>query len=468
MKSLRAWTLLSLPVLCLHLGCSNQKPEPAAPPSTPEPLPEADATSSAKAESSDALRTVAGDATVVIRVRGDRVRNGPLFGAVTGMKRAIPQARQGLMLAQAGCGFDPLEAIQEVVIGARHEHRSSAEAPLGRIQLDPTTATVALALNRPAEDALTCIANFVPVEKKSIGKNPALVLPTGGVVQAHHELLIYTPGDQAEAAMERIQNATPLAPEVQATLDANPEAAALAFARGHNTLELKWGSLAVAQPAGGFDLKAVGLAESPEAATALASNLEQELTAAKAAVAQEGAEFAPVTALLDKVEVQKQGSSVSVHLALDQQQAETFFSDVLVKLAKEGASKYSSSAKTAEARDHVMRIALALADHARAKRARTPFPQSAPASPAVVPGTRAADALQSFEHPSWKAIGFAPTGPVYYSYQFVTATDGKSVEVIAEGDLDGDGVRSRYSVKVTMAGTEPRIDPELTRQNPYE
>jgi hypothetical protein len=50
-------------------------------------------------------------------------------------------------------------------------------------------------------------------------------------------------------------------------LDANPEAALLGFAHGHNTLQLKWGSVAVAQPAGGFDLKAIGLAENPEAAT---------------------------------------------------------------------------------------------------------------------------------------------------------------------------------------------------------
>lgn len=468
MKSLRAWTLASLPVLCLHLACSNQKPEPEAPPSVPASLPEPDSAVRTKAEASDALRTVPADATVVIRVRGDRLRSGPIFGAISGVRNTLPQARQGLALAQAACGFDAVEAIQEVVIGARHEHRNSAEEPLGRIQLDPTTATVAILLNRPAEDALTCLANFVPVEKKTIADNPALVLPTGGVVQAHHELLIYTPGDQAEAAMTRIQTAAPLDPEVQATLDANPEATALGFARGHNTLQLKWGSLAIAQPAGGFDLKAVGLAESPEAATAVSAKLQQELQSTKAKLEQEGPEFAPVSALIDQVQIQQQGSSVSVHVALDKQRAETFFSEALVALAKEGVGKYANSAKTAEARDHVMRIALALADHARAKRAKTPFPSSAPPSPPAVPGKRPAEPLQFFEHPSWKAIGFTPAGPVHYSYQFVTAADGKSVEVIAEGDLDGDGVRSKYSVKVTMEGSEPRIAPELTRQNPYE
>jgi len=86
----------------------------------------------------------------------------------------------------------------------------------------------------------------------------------------------------------------------------------------------------------------------------------------------------------------------------------------------------------------------------------------------VISGKQPADIGQSFERPSWKAIGFAPSGALYYSYQFVTAADGKSVEVIAEGVFDGDGVRSKYSVKVKMDGAEPRIDPDLTRQNPYE
>lgn len=468
MKRLRTWTLLALPAVCLGLACSSPKPEPETPASTPAPAPEPEPAVPAKAESSDALRTVSADATTVVRVRGDRLRSGPAFAAITSMRNTIPEMRQGLMLAQAGCGFDLVEAIQEIVIGARHEHRSTPDEPLGRMQLDPTTATAAILLNRPAEDALACIANFIPVEKQTIAGNPALVLPSGFVVQAHHELVIFTRESEAEAAMARIKNAAPLDPELQATLDANPEAAFLGFARGHNTLELKWGSVAVAQPAGGFDLKAIGLAEDAEAATKVTFYLEQELARLKAAVAQAGPEFQAAGALIDKVEVQKQDTAVSVHLALDKQQAETFFSDVLVKLVQEGVGKYANSAKTAEARDHVMRIALALSDHARAKRAKAPFPPSAPLSPAVVPGRRPADVGQSFEHPSWKAIGFAPTGPVYYAYQFVTAADGKSVEVIAEGDLDGDGVRSKYSVKVKMEGAEPRIDPDLTRQNPYE
>lgn len=469
MKITRApWPALSLSVLCLHLGCGSQKPEPETAASIPEPKTEPTSALPTKSESSDALRTVAKNASVVVRVQGDRLRSGPIFKAISGMREAIPELKQALMFVQAGCGFDPFEAVQELVIGAQHQHRSVPDEPLGRMQLDPSTATAAILLNRPAEDAITCIANFLPVTRKTIANNPALLLPSGAVVQAHHELLIVTPENEAEAALERIRKAAPLDPELQATLDANPEASMVAFARGQNSLSLKRGSFAIAQKDGAVDLKAVGLAESAEAATKLVASVEAQRSMAKQALTQEGPQFEPVSELLDQVKVEQQEASVSVHLALDKTQAESF-SGLLLALATESAGKYALSAKTAEARDHVMRIALALSDHARAQRApKAPFPPSAPASPAVVPGKRPVDAREAFEHPSWKAIGFAPRGPVLYSYQFVTAKDGKSVEVIALGDLDGDGKQSKYSVKVSMDGNEPRIAPDLVRQDPYE
>lgn len=458
-------------VFCSAAACSSPKPEPAAPTSTAEPIAEPTPAVPAPSEGSDALRVVNPAATVVIRVRGDRVRSGPMYGTIRGIRDSIPEVRQGLMFAQGGCGFDPIEAIQEVVIGAQHEHSKSPEEPLGRIRLDPSTATAAVLLNRPAEDALACIQNFIPVERTTIGSNKALVLPTGGTLQARQDLLIYTPKADAEAAARRIASGDALDPQLQATLDANPGAAALAFARGSNTLGLKWGSLALSQPDGGFQLKAVGLAENEATATELVKTVQGQLERARQEVSAlgSGADTASVGKLLDEVHVERSGSTVGVSLNLDKARAENLFSEVLVALVREGVGRYALSAKTAEARDNVMRIALALSDYARAQKpGAAPFPPSAPASPAQVPGKRPVDARESFEHPSWQSIHFAPRGPVFYSYEFVTAPGGKSVEVIAHGDLDGDGKQSKYSVSVTMQGNEPRISPEMTRQDPFE
>lgn len=467
MKRFSHW----MTALCLTAACSSPKPEPAAPTSTAEPAVEPTPSVPVPSESSDALRVVNPTATVVIRVRGDRIRSGPMFGTIRGIRDSIPEVRQGLMFAQGGCGFDPIEAIQEVVIGAEHEHMSSPEEPLGRIRLDPSTATAAVLLNRPAEDALACIQNFIPVQRTTIGDNKALVLPTGGTLQARRDLLIYTPQADAEAAAKRIASGAALDPELQGTLDANPGAAALAFARGANTLGLKWGSLALSQPNGGFELKAVGLAESEATATELVKTVQSQLERARQEVSALSAttETEQVTKLLDEVRVERSGSTVGVSLSLDKARAESLFSDVLVALVREGVGRYALSAKTAEARDNVMRIALALSDYARAQKpGAAPFPPSAPLSPAVVPGKRPVSATESFEHPSWQAVHFAPRGPVFYSYEFVTAPGGKSVEVIAHGDLDGDGKESRYSVSVTMQGKEPRISPDLDRQDPFE
>lgn len=55
-----------------------------------------------------------------------------------------------------------------------------------------------------------------------------------------------------------------------------------------------------------------------------------------------------------------------------------------------------------------------------------------PRSPAVFPA----------EEPCWKALSIRSEGPVRYRYG--VTLDGGSFEVTAEGDLDGDGVASRY------------------------
>ncbi|MGB3049548.1 MAG: type II secretion system protein [Polyangiales bacterium] len=65
-------------------------------------------------------------------------------------------------------------------------------------------------------------------------------------------------------------------------------------------------------------------------------------------------------------------------------------------------------------------------------------------------------------HESWEALGFQPDRPVRYSYSFlpgqhgcdlVDAGDLRSVSFRAEGDLDGDGVRSIFERRSRIDGT---------------
>jgi hypothetical protein len=434
-------------------------------------MPEPNSAVAAKSDASDALRAVDPNATFLLRVRGDRLREGPVFGAIDGLKQGIPQARQGLTILQAGCGFDPVQSIQEIVIAGDHHHSSDTQDPLGRMRVDPRTATAAILLDRPAEDALKCLQTFVPVQPTQVGDHKALMLPTGGVLLAQNELLIYAPEGQAEAASQRVASAAPLSPGVQATLDGNPDSMLLAYGAGNNGLDLKWASLSISQPAGGILVKGIGLAESAEAAEQVKQKVLAQLALAKQLIAQQtsgGEAGDQVGQILDKVSMESNEANVNLRLELDKTQAQQFFSEVVVALAKEGLVKYAMAAKTAEARDNVMRIALALSDYARANPApKRRFPKSASLSPATVPGKSAVDPT-GFDHPSWKAINFAPRERVLYSYEFVTAADGNSVEVIARGDLDGDGQQAKYSVSVSIEGKDPKIAGQILKEQPYE
>ena len=62
-------------------------------------------------------------------------------------------------------------------------------------------------------------------------------------------------------------------------------------------------------------------------------------------------------------------------------------------------------------------------------------------------------------HASWKALDFQPGRPVRYSYSYTPSGDGcdlasgddlASVSFRAEGDLDGDGVRSTFERRATL------------------
>lgn len=62
-------------------------------------------------------------------------------------------------------------------------------------------------------------------------------------------------------------------------------------------------------------------------------------------------------------------------------------------------------------------------------------------------------------HATWKALDYQPEGRVRYRYTFLPAHDGCGIEggdgrtvllLRAEGDLDGDGERSRYERRATV------------------
>ncbi|MGB8328883.1 MAG: hypothetical protein WCE62_02055 [Polyangiales bacterium] len=65
-------------------------------------------------------------------------------------------------------------------------------------------------------------------------------------------------------------------------------------------------------------------------------------------------------------------------------------------------------------------------------------------------------------HATWESLGFQPDRPIRYSYSYLPSRDGcnlignealGSVSFRAEGDLDGDGVRSVFELRAVLDAT---------------
>lgn len=84
------------------------------------------------------------------------------------------------------------------------------------------------------------------------------------------------------------------------------------------------------------------------------------------------------------------------------------------------------------------------------------FPESAPRTPADVPsGRMVVDAPGTWQHPTWRILGFHMEGPHAYSFSFESGTRPEGAHFVASafGDLDGDGELSRFSVFGHVEGT---------------
>jgi hypothetical protein len=107
----------------------------------------------------------------------------------------------------------------------------------------------------------------------------------------------------------------------------------------------------------------------------------------------------------------------------------------------------------AEAREGLVRIAEGASAYARAPKHRHALPEGVARTPAEVPrGTTVTLAEEAWA--PWKPLGGAPV-PLglaqRYAYSFVrTKEEPNAFVALAEGDLDGDGVVARASLRGTV------------------
>ena len=97
------------------------------------------------------------------------------------------------------------------------------------------------------------------------------------------------------------------------------------------------------------------------------------------------------------------------------------------------------------------------------------YPADAPLTPATVPrGELVVDPPGTWDHPTWRELGFSISDPHAFSFAFDESREGevKSFVAKAHGDLDGDGSLSTFSIagKLQRGGEPVTLPLEIHRE----
>lgn len=145
---------------------------------------------------------------------------------------------------------------------------------------------------------------------------------------------------------------------------------------------------------------------------------------------------------------------------------------VMAALAVHGVRKYLSNAKQAEAKNTLSLLARMVVVQWEAEDGKPAAKKklaSYPPVPRAVPkGEKAQTSAADWR--AWAPLRFEMTSPQYYQYEIKAAKDGESAEIIARGDLNGDGKTSQFSLVVRVRRPDGYlwISPEIDAKDPEE
>lgn len=148
---------------------------------------------------------------------------------------------------------------------------------------------------------------------------------------------------------------------------------------------------------------------------------------------------------------------------------------VVAAAAERGAHSYMMKARPGEAKNAIGRIAKDLVvdwesapppGKTRAKRKLVSFP----AVPKTIPkGVKVTTTPADWK--AWAPLHFEMTSPQYYQYEVKAARDGESAEIIARGDLNGDGKTSQFKLLVKIDRAKQSalfVAPTIEETDPQE
>ncbi len=145
---------------------------------------------------------------------------------------------------------------------------------------------------------------------------------------------------------------------------------------------------------------------------------------------------------------------------------------ILAAIAIPAFIKYIRQSKTSEAKENLGYIYKGMVTYYQEEHtlptgevATLYFPPASTALPAAIPkGTRTTVSADKWEaDPTFNAIRFSVTEPLYYQYQITPVTvgpgEGATFSAQAIGDLDGDGATSLFKRGAIVVKGEPKGSP---------
>jgi len=174
--------------------------------------------------------------------------------------------------------------------------------------------------------------------------------------------------------------------------------------------------------------------------------------------------------LLAEIEPRLEGSTLTAQYRFPDTKIEsTTAIGMMAAVAIPAFIRYIRKAKTAEAVQNVTQMHQRALEMGNAKRQ---FPKTTPWTPrepcCSQPGNKCSVTPQTFAHPTWRVLGFAPQGQFHYQYRFTRTGRGRRARfaVEARGDLDCDGQfssfrREGYMEKGEAVGTDLEIHDEI-------
>ena len=364
-----------------------------------------------------------------------------LFGAI-----ALRMAQSSLSPSQRECAEELLRGVREVAIGSKGaDHvvvaRFDEQAIEGR--------------------AFACMKEVLHWEPSEVRGTKAAIAKGDDVLAEVPGLLVF--GNRQALARAEHAKGSPAWPQ---SLDLNRDQMLKVIARIPEEQTSVEAFIAAAPGKMRFELQAIFPSEAVAADMELrAQNGKKRLETSFAASPE-----IPSKAILNNVQMARDGSKMTLALELRGTPVEIVRDVGLVSaVGIHGVRKYLLSAKSAEARNVLGEIAK---HHVYAWSSSPPGKRklvSLPPVPKVVPhGNKYMSADSDWK--AWAPIHFSLADPQYFQYEVAASKDGKRADVIARGDLNGDGKTSLYKLALRVDPKDGAIHvaPEFEEVDPEE